>query len=123
MTQKLKVIPVTVRDSLLFTIELLDERPDGFSACVPELAIYTCGSTEAQTLNRVRKHVAEKYQDLLESEAVLNENEQEYLRHYRTVIVPALVETSLRRNTPQAGRRWHNLLRMVEIASPIPAPV
>ncbi|NCO39535.1 MAG: hypothetical protein COZ06_13180 [Armatimonadetes bacterium CG_4_10_14_3_um_filter_66_18] len=88
MTQKLKVIPVTVRDSLLFTIELLDERPDGFSACVPELAIYTCGATEAQTLNRVRKHVAEKYEDLVSSPVPLNENEREWLRYYRTVIGP-----------------------------------
>ena len=123
MSKKCKTIPVSASGLQLFTVELLDERPDGFSACVPELGIYTFGATEQQTLKRVDRHVAEKYQDLVSNLEVLNENEEEYLRHYRTVIVPALVEDSLRRGGPNAGRRWKNLLRTVAIAPQVPTAV
>lgn len=123
MPKKSKVIPVTVDGRFLFTTELLDERPEGFSACVPELGIYTFGSTEEQALRRVHKHVVEKYQDLLNSPTPLNENEEAYLRHYHTEIVPALVEASLRAGTPADTRRWRNLMRMVAFGTKIPAPL
>ena len=87
---------VTVAGQDLFTIEILDERPTGFSACVPELAIYTFGRAQEQAIERVFSHVLEKYEDLLNSPIPLNENEQAFLALYRTRIIPALVEQNLR---------------------------
>lgn len=89
MRKKSKAKQVSINDTILFTIEILDESPDGFSACVPELGIYTFGATEEQAMRRVHKHVTEKYQDLVSCPTQLNENEQEYLQHYRAITVPA----------------------------------
>ncbi|NCO32645.1 MAG: hypothetical protein AUJ92_02530 [Armatimonadetes bacterium CG2_30_59_28] len=123
MKSRTAVVPVVLEGKVLFTIELLDERPEGFSVCVPELGIYTFGTTEQQTLRRVHPHVADKYQDLINSPTPLNDNEEEYLRHYRTLIVPALIEASLRSPRPSASRHWKNLLRMVPIVPEVSAPV
>jgi hypothetical protein len=74
MSQSLEVYAISVDRQDLFTVEILDERPVGFSACVPELAIYTFGKTKDRALRRVFTHVVEKYQDLLNSPIPLNEN-------------------------------------------------
>lgn len=102
MPDEFRVHRVSLAGQDLFTIELLDERPVGFSARVPDLAIYTFGATEEQALDRVFTHVLEKYEDLLNSPIPLNENEREFLRLYRTKIIPALVEQNLWQ-TPRLG--------------------
>jgi len=98
MEQPLKAYTISVTGQDLFTVEVLDERPVGFSVCVPELAIYTFGKTEEQALHRLFTHVLEKYEDLLNSPIPLDENEQEFLRLYRTRIIPALVEQNIRKS-------------------------
>lgn len=102
MKGRVKIYTVTVGGQDLFTIELLDEQPTGFSVCVPELAIFTFGQNEEQATERVFIHVLEKYTDLLNSPVPLNENEQAFLALYRTKIVPALVEQNLRQ-PPRLG--------------------
>ncbi len=87
---KFKSHIVSLGEMDLFSVELLDERPVGFSVSVPELAIYTFSETEDQAIERVLLHVVEKYQDLLSSPIPLNENELEFLKLYRTRIIPAL---------------------------------
>jgi len=111
MPGELKVLRVALAGQDLFTIELMDERPVGFSACVPELAIYTFGATEEQALDRVFTHVLEKYEDLLNSPIPLNENEQEFLRLYRTKIIPAVEQ-----NLWQGSRLgfWQRLRRFLK---------
>ena len=111
MTDTFKSYTVSIRGVEVFTIELLDERPTGFSVCVPELAIYTFGKTEDQAIERVLAHVLEKYQDLLDSPIPLNENEQRFLELYRTTIIPALVEENLRR--PPKLSFWQRLGNLV----------
>lgn len=113
MSQSFQVYTISVDGQELFTVEVLDERPVGFSACVPELAIYTFGKTEEQALGRVFTHVVEKYEDLLNSPIPLNENEQEFLRLYRTRIIPALVELNVRKTSPRPSlwQRLHRILR------------
>ncbi len=111
MPGELKVHSISLAGQDLFTIELLDERPVGFSARVPELAIYTFGATEKQALDRAFTHVLEKYEDLLNSPIPLNENEQEFLRLYRTKIIPALVEQNLWQ-APRLGF-WQRLRRLL----------
>jgi predicted RNase H-like HicB family nuclease len=108
-TAQAQVHTVTVGGQDLFTIELLDERPGGFSACVPELAIFTFGQTEEQALERVFSHVLEKYEDLLASPIPLNENEQAFLVLYRTKIIPTLVEQNL--HQPPRPGFWKRLRR------------
>ena len=90
MPDKLKRYVVSLEGVDLFTIELLDERPTGFSVSVPELAIYTFGKTEEQAIERIFTHVWEKYEDLLDSPIPLNENEQRFLQLYRTKIIPVI---------------------------------
>ncbi len=102
---------VNVSGQDLFTIELLDEQPTGFSACVPELAIYTFGRTREQAIDRVFTHVLEKYEDLLNSPIPLNENEEAFLALYRSRIIPALVEQNLRRS-PHLSL-WERLKRFL----------
>jgi len=89
MKQSCETYTISMTGQDLFTVEVLDERPVGFSVCVPELAIYTFGKTEEQALRRLSTHVLEKYEDLLNSPIPLNENEHEFLRLYRTRIIPA----------------------------------
>ena len=105
MSQSLQVYAISVDRQNLFTVEILDERPVGFSACVPELAIYTFGKTKDQALRRVFTHVVEKYEDLLNSPIPLNENERKFLRLYRTRIIPALVESNIRKTSPRPSLR------------------
>lgn len=105
MSQSLQVYAISVDRQNLFTVEILDERPVGFSACVPELAIYTFGKTKDQALRRVFTHVVEKYEDLLNSPIPLNENECKFLRLYRTRIIPALVESNIRKTSPRPSLR------------------
>jgi hypothetical protein len=105
MSQSLEVYAISVDRQDLFTVEILDERPVGFSACVPELAIYTFGKTKDRALRRVFTHVVEKYKDLLNSPIPLNENERKFLRLYRTRIIPALVESNIRKTSPRPSLR------------------
>jgi hypothetical protein len=96
---------------MIFTIEILDERPVGFSVAVPELAIYTFGKTEKQAIERVLRHVVEKYEDLLNSPIPLNENEKQFLNLYRTKIIPALFEERLRHSpSPEVQRQFQHVL-------------
>nr|HID13230.1 hypothetical protein [Anaerolineae bacterium] len=113
MEQSFKAYTISVVGQDLFTVEVLDERPVGFSVCVPELAIYTFGKTEEQALRRLFTHVLEKYEDLLNSPIPLNENEQEFLKLYRTRIIPALVEQNIRR-TPTRPSFWQRLRRILQ---------
>jgi hypothetical protein len=108
MSVPLRTFVAVVNGKEIFTIELLDERPTGFSVSVPELAIYTFGQTERQALARILTHVVEKYYDLLASPIPLNENEQEFLQRYRTQIIPALIEENLQRGHAMSvwGRVW-----------------
>ena len=109
-SEKLKVYTIAFGDAPAFSIEVLDERPTGFSSCVPELAIYSFGQTERQAIDRLLMHVLSKYEDLLTSPAPLNANEQEFLKLYRAKIIPAMVEQNLKR-PPQVG--WRQRLRNV----------
>lgn len=102
-----KILTATVGGVDLFHIEILDERPDGFSVSVPELAIFTFGATEAEAIDRVLSHVIDKYHDLLTSPIPLNANEQGFLKVYRTKIIPALFEASLM--SPPPGSVWARL--------------
>ena len=113
MKQSCETYTISMTGQDLFTVEVLDERPVGFSACVPELAIYTFGKTEEQTLRRLSTHVLEKYEDLLNSPIPLNENEHEFLRLYRTRIIPALVEQNIHR-TPARPSLWQRLHRFLQ---------
>jgi hypothetical protein len=97
MSGQFKSYGVSLDGTDLFTIELLDERPVGFSVRIPELAIYTFGKTEQQAIERVLFHVLDKYQDLLNSPTPLDTDEQELLQLYRTRIIPALVERQIKR--------------------------
>lgn len=112
MERSVKTYPVSLGDKVLFTVEVLDERPAGFSVCAPELAIYTFGKTEKQALRRLFTHVLEKYEDLLNSPIPLNENEQEFLNLYRTRIIPALVEQNIRLSPPRPSF-WQRLRRFL----------
>ncbi len=111
MPDQFKSYRVSFDGSDRFTLELLDERPTGFSICVPELAIYSFGKTEKQAVERVLFHVLDKYQDLINSPIPLDPDEQEILRLYRTRIIPALVEQQVKRPvTPSPWQRVSNLL-------------
>ena len=112
MSPSLEVYTVSIGEQELFTVEVLDERPVGFSACVPELAIYTFGKTEKQALHRVFTHVVEKYEDLLNSPIPLNKNEQEFLKLYRIRIIPTLVELNIRKTSPRLSL-WQRLRRIL----------
>ena len=107
MAEKFKYYVASIGGVDVFSIELLDERPVGFSVCVPELAIYSFGQTEAQAIERVLTHVIEKYEDLLSSPIPLDENEQRFLKLYRTKLIPALFEASLQ--NPPEGSFWQRL--------------
>ena len=124
MSKPVRIYNVTIEDSELFSIEALDERPTGFSVCVPELAIYTFGKTEKQGIERALSHVCEKYQQLLLNPIPLNENEQEYLQLYQWKIIPALVEAFLKGKHQTKGWRWlRNLMKGVTIGAQIPKKV
>ncbi|MBI4771910.1 MAG: hypothetical protein HY784_16230 [Chloroflexi bacterium] len=117
MSERLRRFAARLGDVELFSVELLDEGSEGFSAAVPDLAIFTFGKSEQQALDRLSLHVWEKYQDLLSSPIPLNENEQRFLQLYRTRIIPALVEQSLR-STPRGDGFWRRLINSLQGADP-----